>query len=174
MPLEAIRPDVAFALLSNRRRRQLLCLLARHGAALSLRTAAMEIICRLEGTELEEITDKTYRSVYVSLYQNHAPRLAEADIVHYDEDARTVRLAYNRRTRTLLHVVRIETRTPRLAEQTWLAGAVAALVGGLALVDPVWTLPWATLVVGGLLFGAWQSVRWNRIPPVDDCGDLAG
>jgi hypothetical protein len=173
-----ISRDAAFSLLSNRRRRQLLCLLVRSGEARSLRTTAREIVGRLTGCAPTDVADEAYRSVYVSLYQSHAPRLAAAGIVDYDETSRTVRLAHNRRTETLLRIVGIDPNGVRSADPRTvrlLTGAVAAagLCGLLAVVDRVWLVPWTALVVGFLAFHARQYVRTYRLAPVRDCGDLA-
>ena len=178
MAEDRITRDAAFSLLSNRRRRQLLCVLARSGEARSLRAAAREIVGRLEGIDSAEITDEAYRSVYVSLYQTHAPQLAAEGIVDYDETERTVRLAHNRRTETLLRIVGIDPNGVRSADPRTvrlLTGAVAAagLCGLLAVVDRVWLVPWAALVVGFLAFHARQYARTYRLAPVRDCGDLA-
>jgi len=164
--------DATFALLSNRRRRWLLCLLVRSGETRSLRALAHEIVARAEA-------DGAYRSVYVSLYQSHVPRLAAAGIVDYDEAARTVRLAYNRRTETLLRVVGIDPTggrdVGRLTE--WVvtgAAVVAACCGLLALLDRTWLVPWAILVVALSGVEAYRYAATDRIGPVSDCGDLVG
>jgi hypothetical protein len=167
--------DAAFALLSNRRRRQLLCLLVRSGDAWSLRTAAREMVRRLEGTGPDGVTDEAYRSVYVSLYQSHAPRLAAEGIVDYDETAQTVRLDYNRRTETLLRIVGIGTRNdePRSARLLGVAAVGAALCGSLAFVDRAWIVPWAALVVACLAVHVRRYAGTERVVPAEDCGDLA-
>jgi len=177
MAEDRITRDVAFSLLSNRRRRQLLCVLARSGEARSLQTAAREIVARLEDIEPTAVTDEAYRSVYVSLYQTHAPQLAAERIVDYDETERTVRLARNRRTATLLRIVGIELRdTDTVDGRTALVltGMVvaAALCGPLALVDAAWTAPWAALVAGLLAFRVRQYLGSDGVTPIRDCGDL--
>jgi len=176
MQSEALGRDAAFALLSNRRRRQLVCLLVQHEGTVSLRNATREIIFRLEGMDPEDVPDDLYRSVYVSLYQHHAPRLADAGIVAYDETKRTVRLAHNRRTRALLRLVGVEPQRAALGEWTGLVEVAAvgavALVGSLAMIDPRWTGALAILTAGGLLLGGHRYVTRQRIPRTDDCGDL--
>jgi DNA-binding transcriptional ArsR family regulator len=163
-------PDCAFALLSNRRRRRLLCLLVRSGEERSLRALADEIVARAED-------DGAYRSVYVSLYQSHVPRLAEAGVVDYDETARTVRLARGRRTETLLRIVGIDPIGDRETERRakWVvtgAAVVAACCGPLAFLDRTWLVPWAILVVALSVVEAYRYAATDRIGPVSDCGDL--
>ena len=177
MAEDRITRDAAFSLLSNRRRRQLLCVLARSGEARSLRAAAREIVGRLEGIDSAEITDEAYRSVYVSLYQTHAPQLAAEGIVDYDETERTVRLAHNRRTETLLRIVGIDpngadTVGGRTAFVLTGAVVVATLCGLSALFGAVWTVPWAVLVAGLLAFRVRQYAGTDRLTPIRDCGDL--
>ena len=175
---DEISRDAAFALLSNRRRRQLLCLLARSGETRSLRTTAREIVSRLEGVEPADVADEAYRSVYVSLYQNHAPQLAAAGVVEYDETARTVRLSHGRPTRTLLKLVGIDPNGSRTVDPRTLrvlTGVVVAatLCGLFAVVDRVWLVPWAALVAGLLVFHVHRYAGPPRFVPVHDCGDLA-
>jgi hypothetical protein len=175
---DRITPDVAFSLLSNRRRRQLLCVLVRSGETRSLRATAREIIGRLEGVDPTDISDEAYRSVYVSLYQTHAPQLAAEGIVDYDEAERTVRLAHNRRTTTLLGIVGIDLRDTDTVDRRTALGltgvvAAAALCGPLALVDAAWTVPWAVLVTGLLAFQARRYAGPDRFSPIRDCGDPA-
>ena len=162
--------DAAFALLSNRRRRRLLCLLVRSGETHSLRALAHEIVARAED-------DGAYRSVYVSLYQSHVPRLAAVGVVDYDEAARTVRLADDRRTETLLRIVDIDPTDDRDARRRakWVvtgAAVVAACCGLLALLDRTWLVPWAILVAALSVAEAYRYAATDRIGPVSDCGDL--
>jgi len=178
MAEDRITRDVAFSLLSNRRRRQLLCVLARSGEARSLQTAAREIVARLEDIEPTAVTDEAYRSVYVSLYQTHAPQLAAERIVDYDETERTVRLAHNRRTETLLQIVSIDPSGADTVDRRTalvLTGMVvgATLCGLLALVDAAWTAPWTALVAGLLVFQVRQYADRDRTTPICDCDDLA-
>ncbi|MFB6302107.1 MAG: hypothetical protein ABEH78_04525 [Haloferacaceae archaeon] len=170
-------PDRAFALLSNERRRHVLCLLAQRDEELPLQTVATEVIARLDDVDPDAVDDSTYRSVYVSLYQNHLPQLAEAGVIHYDEDERTVRIAHTRRTWELLRLAGVETRRSwgrayaLLTGATLLAGALS--FGGLirGLPEP-WVLP-AVVLVGGLtLIGGYQYYTRNRIE-VTDWGVLA-
>ena len=172
-----ISRDAAFTLLSNRRRRQLLCLLVQSEETRSLRTVAREIVGRLEGTEPTDVADETYRSVYVSLYQNHVPQLAAAGVVDYDDTARTVRLARGEQTETLLKLVGIDPNGPRTADPPTLrvlVGVVVAatLCGLFAVVGRVWLVPWGVLVAGVLAYQIRRYVDPDRLS-VHDCDDLA-
>jgi hypothetical protein len=164
MPPDELDRDAAFALLSNRRRRLLLCLLVRHGESLYLSAAAREIAGR-GGSD-----DEAYRSVYVSLYQTHAPRLAAEGIVHYDEDERTIRLVHSQRTAALLEFVGIEPTVRRSGIAVVAVGTVLCAV--LALIDRTWLLPWAGLTGWLLLAEVRQFRAHGRIAPVNGCGDL--
>jgi hypothetical protein len=170
-------PDTAFALLSNRRRRQLLYLLARSDGMRSLQAVTRELVGRLEGVAPDEVDDETYRSVYVSLYQRHVPRLAASGVVEYDEAERRVRLAHDRRTETLLRIVDIDligSRPVGRRTRVLLTGAAvgATVCGVLALVDPIWLVPWAAVVAGLLAF---QVRRYaGAALPVDDGPPAAG
>ena len=175
---DRITRDVAFSILSNRRRRQLLCVLARSGETRSLRAIAQEIVGPLETIDSTEVTEGAYRSVYVSLYQTHVPQLATEGIVDYDETERTVRLAHNRRTETLLQIVSIDPSGADTVDRRTalvLTGMVvgATLCGLLALVDAAWTAPWTALVAGLLVFQVRQYADRDRTTPICDCDDLA-
>lgn len=170
-------PDTAFALLSNERRRHVLCLLAQRDEELPLQTVATEIIARLEGIDRKDIDEGTYRSVYVSLYQNHVPRLADAGVVQYDEDDRTVRIAHNRRTWELLDLAGVERRRSWRRESLLVLGAtVLALLGSVSgavqVVREAWVLPALVLIGGLVLLGGYQYYVRYRIP-ITDCGVLA-
>ncbi|MFB6080920.1 MAG: hypothetical protein ABEJ81_07980 [Haloferacaceae archaeon] len=170
-------PDTAFALLSNERRRHVLCLLARRDEELPLQTVATEVIASLDDANRDEIDEGTYRSVYVSLYQNHVPRLADAGVVHYSEDDRTVRIAHNRRTWELLRLAGVERRRSWHRECLLVVGAtVLAIVGSVSGLVPVlpeaWMFPALVLIGGLLLLGGYQYYTRYRIS-VSDCGVLA-
>lgn len=149
----------------------------RGGETRSLRTIADEIVVRMDGVEEEEATDGAYRSVYVSLYQSHVPRLADAGVVDYDEAARTVRLARGRRTETLLRIVGIDPigdrETGRRAK--WVVtgvAVVAACCGLLAFLDRTWLVSRAIPVVALSVVEAYRYAATDRIGSVSDCGDL--
>jgi DNA-binding transcriptional ArsR family regulator len=81
--------DVLFDLLRNRRRRLVMRYLGEHDRAeigeLAEHVAAVE-----NGTDPETLSSSERKRVYVSLYQSHLPKLAEAEVVDYDKERGTV------------------------------------------------------------------------------------
>lgn len=84
-----IDEEAAFDILSNRRRRFVLHALESEGQAdlghLAERIAAWE-----DGTEADQVTSRSRKSVYTSLQQCHLPKMDDADIVDYDRRAGVV------------------------------------------------------------------------------------
>lgn len=88
-----LSPDLAFDILSNRRRRMVLNYLRTNGSEATVKELAREIAAAEAGVDTESLTRKQRKRTHVSIYQSHLPRLAEAGIVEYDEEAGEVRLA---------------------------------------------------------------------------------
>ena len=85
MSREPAESDV-FVLLAKRRRRLALRVLQESSTPLTAMELARRIGDREDGSS--SATDVT--AIYLSLYHNHLPRLAEADVVSYDVDEGTV------------------------------------------------------------------------------------
>lgn len=68
--------DVAFDILSNERRREFFDLLAEDG------TVTLAAVA----DELSDGTRKDRKRVYVSFYQAHLPKLADAGVVEWDDE----------------------------------------------------------------------------------------
>lgn len=80
----------AFGLLSNARRFALIDSLDDSGS-LELGTFANELVDDEVGKPRDQEEWKRERkNAYISLLQNHVPRLDDADVIEYDEDSRIV------------------------------------------------------------------------------------
>jgi DNA-binding transcriptional ArsR family regulator len=90
-PRERVRlsRDVLFDLLRNSRRRQVMRYLGEHDHA-DIGELAEHIAAVENGTDPETLSSSERKRVYVSLYQSHLPKLAEADVVDYDKERGTV------------------------------------------------------------------------------------
>lgn len=75
--------DSIFELLSNERRRRLLCLLSLAGGSADLRELARWIAAAETGGTVD---DRSYWRVYVSLTQTHVPKLEGFGVVEYVPD----------------------------------------------------------------------------------------
>ena len=84
--------DVVFDLLSSSRRRFVLQYLSQHEGPVPFSELANELAAWENDTDVEDITERQRKRVYVSLYQTHVPKLEEAGVVDYDADSGEVQL----------------------------------------------------------------------------------
>jgi len=87
--------DTVFEVLAERRRRYLLGSLAEHGYSLTLADLADEVASREYDAHITEIPEDDVLEIYLSLYHQHVPKLADADVVAYDQDHDLVARAEN-------------------------------------------------------------------------------
>lgn len=78
--------DSAFEVLGHSYRRHAVRVLDAHGSELALADLADETAVREFDARLPEIASERVRSVYLSLYHNHVPRLSAADVVEYEQE----------------------------------------------------------------------------------------
>ena len=83
--------DGVIRLLADERRRHALRCLLEHDA-LPLADLADEVAVRERGEPIGEIPAEDVKDVYMSLYHSHVPKLAEANVVAYDQDTDAVAL----------------------------------------------------------------------------------
>ncbi|MFB6176130.1 MAG: hypothetical protein ABEI99_03105 [Halobaculum sp.] len=88
-----ISRDLVFEILSSARRRMILYYLRQHGGRATVNELADQIAAWENDIEPEELSSQQRKRVYVSLYQTHLPKLADADIVDYDDDEGVVEIA---------------------------------------------------------------------------------
>lgn len=84
--------DTVYDLLSNKRRRFVISKLRRADGAVSVNELSESVAAWENGVEVDELTDKQIKRVYVSLYQIHIPKLDDAGLVAYDKDSGQVEL----------------------------------------------------------------------------------
>lgn len=84
-----ISADEVFDLLSNERRRHVLQRLRTVEEPITVTELAELVAATENDVAPDELTDKQRKRVYVSLYQTHVPKLADAGVVDYDEDDST-------------------------------------------------------------------------------------
>ena len=85
--------DVVFDILSSPRRRYVLYYLRTEDRPVLLTDLAEEVAAWENDTEPSDITEQERKRVYVSLYQTHIPRLAEAGLIEYNKDSGQIALA---------------------------------------------------------------------------------
>lgn len=84
--------DAVMDLLGNARRRRIIYLLDKWGGEADLDDLAASIAATEQGVAPESVTQDDRRRVYISLYQNHLPKLDSHGIVEYDRDERRAHL----------------------------------------------------------------------------------
>jgi hypothetical protein len=85
--------DTIFDILSNPRRRYVLYHLRQEGEPVQLTTLAEHVAAWENETDVASLNDQQRKRVYVSLYQTHVPKLADAGIIEYDKEEGVVGLA---------------------------------------------------------------------------------
>jgi hypothetical protein len=78
--------DHILRLLSNERRRVALAAIAEHGTIRKSRLADL-VAARLAGTDPDDVDRDFRKTVYVTLHQDHLPKLADHDVVRDDDGA---------------------------------------------------------------------------------------
>lgn len=142
-----------FELLNSRRRRLVLYYLRQHDDGTTVIELSKQIAAVENETDVESLAKQQQKRVYISLYQTHIPKLAEAGIIDHDEETGEVRLT------GLVREI-----DPYLAPEGWerypwhlhylalatLSGVLFSLdVAGWAIFDAV-----PTGVLGGLVIAA--------------------
>lgn len=77
--------DGVLDVLSNARRRYVIDYLATHDGEVTLREVSEYVTAIETGTKPERIDTDARQSVYITLYQNHIPALAEAGYIEHTD-----------------------------------------------------------------------------------------
>lgn len=130
MPLRStsgdpLTADTVFTLLANARRRQLLTRLYR-AESKDLESVARSIATVERDDPDETVSQDDVRRVYISLYQNHVPKLEENGVIEYDRDDGRVSLVRSSATQQLL-------RAAEIVAYDWKKYYVAALLCSVGL-----------------------------------------
>lgn len=88
-----LTPDETFHILRNQRRRYALYFLLTRTRGVMIGDLAEQIAAWENDTMVDEVTSRQRKLVYNSLQQTHLPKLAEKDVVEYDDRTGTVELA---------------------------------------------------------------------------------
>lgn len=145
--------DVVFDILSSTRRRYVLYYLRTTDGPVRLTDLAEEVAAWENETNRANITDQERKRVYVSLYQTHIPRLAEAGLVSYDKDSGQIELAAEA-TNIDRYLDSTETSYPWQRIYFGLAVASAGLLTATALFDIVPDLFTAVVVIAAFVVTA--------------------
>jgi DNA-binding transcriptional ArsR family regulator len=89
---DRLQKDVIFDLLTSPRRRTAICYLQSVGGEATRGELAEQLAATELGLEPAEVSAQQRKRLYISLYQVHLPRLADAGVIVYDEDRGTIEL----------------------------------------------------------------------------------
>jgi len=87
--------DDVYDLLSNARRRFVLSYLRRADGPVTMSDLAEAVAAWENDVTVDDLTDRQRKRVYVSLHQTHLPKLDDASLVRYDQDAGEVQATEN-------------------------------------------------------------------------------
>lgn len=163
-PTESLSQDEVFDILSNARRRYVLYYLREEKEPVSLDELARELAAWENDTTVEELTKQQRKRVYVSLYQTHIQKLAEAGIVDYDHDSGMIQLADRAaQIGAYLSTDGDESEGDRMRwQETYLLLAgISAVLYGLVAFDVLTVLSEAQIGVAIVVaFGALASIHY--------------
>lgn len=165
--------DVVFDILSNPRRRYVLYYLRTRDEPVRLTKLAEEVAAWENNTNRSDITEQERKRVYVSLYQTHVPRLAEAGLIDYDKDSGQIALA-EEASDIDQYLDSTEQSYPWQRIYVGLAMASAGLLAGTALFDFFPELIAATVVIVAFVMTAviQTAIRiWNRKSVPDELSE---
>ena len=84
--LHTLSVDAFLHLLSDRRRRFALSVLAAHDRRMTVNDLTKAIVTHESSAEITEVPGDEVVDVYISLYHNHLPRLSETPLIEYDSE----------------------------------------------------------------------------------------
>jgi hypothetical protein len=84
---DELTQDTVFDLLSNARRRLILSYLQQADESVDIFELARKISAVENDIDVEDVSDKQEKRVYVSIYQTHIPKLESAGLIEYDSDS---------------------------------------------------------------------------------------
>lgn len=118
--------DDIFNILRNSRRRAVICHL-RTARTITLSELAEQIASDECDTSVEQVSSEQRKRVYVSLHQNHLPKMDRKGVVNYDQDRGTVELGDISRVTPYLSS-EVDDSAPRYLHMT-LAASIIFIIG---------------------------------------------
>lgn len=141
----------AFEILSNDRRRHTLHYLLSHENGTNIGELSRQIAAWENRESLDQVTANQRRRVYVSLHQNHLPRMDEAGILNYENSRDTIELTERGESLQVYMEVVEGNDIPWSEFYLGLSGLSAALVAALWIgIPPFGLLPdlvWGMIIV---------------------------
>lgn len=94
----AISLDTVFGVLADQRRRSLLRCLNEYENTMALADVADEIATREREKPITELSAEEVKTVYISLYHEHIPKMVDAGVVRYNQEKDMVMLVEDTET----------------------------------------------------------------------------
>lgn len=94
-PPPPLSTTMLFEILANKRRRYVFHSLKENETPIALADLADEVAIRETETSSSEIPAEEVKRIHTSLWHSHIPKLADVDIIEYNQDRETVALAAN-------------------------------------------------------------------------------
>lgn len=92
--VDGLSTDTIFNLLSHQLRRELLRCLQDYDEPLALADAADELaVATNDVSSLTDVDPETVKQIYMALYHSHIPKLADYNVVEYDQERDMIVLA---------------------------------------------------------------------------------
>lgn len=162
--------DTVFDLLSNTRRRYLLKRLNEVDGQMDLGDLSTEVAAMENDISPDEVSTQQRKRTYVSLYQTHVPKLVEAGVIQYDQDAGTVALDTGVEEIAAYFGTEPDVRPwHRLYVATSVVGLSLYLVSIVALeaIDPILVGAVVLFVFAGISVWHFASAELNRSNNLD-------
>ena len=148
---EELSLDELFDLLRNRRRRDILAYLDASDGTVTLDELAEAIAADENDTEPEQLTSQQRKRVYISLYQNHLPKMDDLGLIEYEKNRGVVELVDISEAKPYLSVDSAE----ESASWPYVAIAVCAVVAigatGVGWLSAMPSVVWTAISVAALL-----------------------
>lgn len=167
---DTLSRDDLFEVLSNRRRRHVIHYLKQQTDGQSDLSDVVERIAAWEnGTDVDRLTYDDRKSVHISLYQHHAPKMDEVGVIEYDKRAGTLKLTEQAAD---LDVFLERTWDPLLPWELYfpVVSVIAALVVLIGWLTPVGVLAAAWIVVAAIVTSAvvfYYDVKYRQATDAD-------
>lgn len=131
---EVLTSDDIFEILSNHRRRMVLYHLQEAGTPIAVNELAEHVAAMENEVSVDQLSSQQRKRVYVSLYQTHLPKMAQMDLIEYDQEEGMV--ALTSRSADINRYLGEDTDSQRPWRlPAMVLGALVVALGVIALVD---------------------------------------
>lgn len=150
---EALPLDQVFGILKNQRRRYVLRYLYEADGQVSLSDVAEQIAAWENDKDIQQISSKERKRVYVGLYQCHLPKMDGVDVVSFNKPRGTIELGENaERLQKYLDTGEKASEAPKHVYPVMLSLVGALVLAAALLARPATAMPIVDIAVAGTIF----------------------